>query len=198
MGTIKDWYEDEKKYTSLCVGAIVIGVIGSVLFYVFHKGFPIYPDIMIALAVLLFFLRYKYHFIEIRLYKFYEIYYNSLTPGIKSLDEYLSIMYLNLFLLMCLSFFNFTVFLVLYTLFMMVDQFFNVFYLRYQRKYKQDWSSGLVNAERLFKNWVIMNYIDVLLGVTAFVLSLFVSNSCIWFYWNYFYNRDYSRLLYCK
>lgn len=175
MGGMKEWYKDEKKYMALCIAAIFTGGLGSILYYIFHK--VIYPDIMIALGVFLFFLRVKYHFIEPRLYKFYEGYYNFLNPTMKSIDEYLSLTYLNLFLVMCISFFSFTIFLVSFVLFMAVDQFFNISYLKYQKQSKQDWSEGVVNTERLFGSWVIMNYIDILLGIITLTIVFLLTQN---------------------
>ncbi len=107
--------------------------------------------------------RIKNHLAELRLVKFYDHFSHSLTERGKSWEQITDELYLCLSHMLCLSIIHFYAFLVIFFIYLFMDQCFNNVYLNHQLIKKPEWGKNKFEPTRLFKSWIYMTYLEFIM-----------------------------------
>jgi hypothetical protein len=169
--TCLEWLKKEESIFEQSILAL-IGALFATNFVTFSIwGQPYNWRISIGLFIFCILFRIKNHLSEPRMAKFYDDFTDSLTPRGKSVEKITDELYLRLSHLLCLSIVHFYVFLVTFSAYIILDQYFNYAYLKHQINKKPNWG-GKKDKVELFKSWVYIGHSEtVLILLVVYAIS---------------------------
>lgn len=162
-----EWFEKESKFFEKSMLALIGAIFASNLTTLSIMGQPFSWKISLYLFVFCILFRIKYHFLEPRLSKFYECRSRDLKNREKSIEQLIDELYLYIGYALCLSLLHFYVFLTVFLIYLILDQWYTTRYLNYAKRATSDWSGGIFNPKVLFRRWVCINYVNIILILIA-------------------------------
>lgn len=170
----KSWLEKEKSYFTYSILALLGGLFVTQSEAFSILGQPYNWKISLWLFIFCTLFRIKNHFAELRLTEFYNDFSQHLTDRGKSIEQITDEVYLCLSHLLCLSIIHFYTFSAIFTAYILLDQYYNKAYLKYQLKNKPKWGEDKFIPVRLFRRWVRIGHFEIIAILFTFYL-IFVS-----------------------
>ncbi|MCX5699765.1 MAG: hypothetical protein NTX01_08755 [Candidatus Omnitrophica bacterium] len=167
------WLEKENDIYIQSMIALIAALIASKIEGVSVLDQPCNWGISVSLFIFCLLLRIKYHLAEPRLREFDSRLSESQSDREKSIEQIHEELYLYSSYTLCLSILHFYIFLVAFSIFLIVNLCYHKIYLNYQRSEKPDWGKGRFKPERLFKRWLIIDGIEIfLISITIFLIVI--------------------------
>ncbi len=173
-----EWLKRESDIFKDSLIALIGAMFASNLKTLSVMGQPFSWPISLSLFAFFLLFRIKYHLLEFRLEKFHAEYYSkNQTNREKSIEQLMEQLYLYCGYGLALSVVHFSIFLPVFFVYLIIDQWYNKAYLscvdKYPKDRELDWGKGIFIPRELFVRWVYINRTNIILTLSA-ILAIVV------------------------